>query len=149
MNSASTLLNTWTRILSQTEHNQRLILNPAWQGASQDQVDQEQEVYARQQAAERREIEEQRHKANAAKHAEDDERRRAEVATRDSKPLKRGKGRTPGRATSTSQPATPGHVRMGGQGTRGGSRGVGTGTRRTTTGIGRGIGSGRGRGAGT
>jgi hypothetical protein len=57
VNSASTLLNTWTRILSQTEHNQRLILNHAWQGASQDQADQEQEAYARQQATERRELE--------------------------------------------------------------------------------------------
>ncbi|KAH7021037.1 DASH complex subunit Duo1-domain-containing protein [Microdochium trichocladiopsis] len=36
VDTASALLNTWTRILSQTEHNQRLILNPTWKGASAD-----------------------------------------------------------------------------------------------------------------
>ncbi|KAI7241985.1 hypothetical protein KC330_g358 [Hortaea werneckii] len=41
--NASTLLATWTRILSQTEHNQRLILNPQWQGATQDVEDIESE----------------------------------------------------------------------------------------------------------
>jgi len=149
VNSASILLNTWTRILSQTEHNQRLILNPAWQGASQDHADQEQEVYARQQAAERRELEEQERRAAAAKRAEDEERRKAEAATRTSNPSQRGKGRPPGRATNTTQATTPGYVPMGGQGTKGGSRGSSTGARRTTSGIGRGIGSGRGRGAGS
>ncbi|KAK0707483.1 DASH complex subunit Duo1-domain-containing protein [Lasiosphaeris hirsuta] len=42
--NASTLLNTWTRILSQTEHNQRLILNPNWKGATDDLADMENET---------------------------------------------------------------------------------------------------------
>jgi len=45
--SASSLLTLWTRILSQTEHTSRLVLNPAWKGASQDQADAESEVVAR------------------------------------------------------------------------------------------------------
>ncbi|RMX76721.1 hypothetical protein D0869_10467 [Hortaea werneckii] len=52
--NASTLLATWTRILSQTEHNQRLILNPQWQGATQDVEDIESEELRRQQESERK-----------------------------------------------------------------------------------------------
>ncbi|KAG9882768.1 hypothetical protein KCV02_g19796, partial [Aureobasidium melanogenum] len=59
VHSASTLLDTWTRILSQTEHNQRLLLNPNWQGATQDLQDIENESFVRQQQAERRAAEEQ------------------------------------------------------------------------------------------
>ena len=36
--ASSTLLDTWTRILSQTEHNARLISDPSWEGASEDLV---------------------------------------------------------------------------------------------------------------
>jgi hypothetical protein len=32
--NASTLLNTWTRMLSRIEHNQRVILDPNWNGAA-------------------------------------------------------------------------------------------------------------------
>ncbi|KAI6865737.1 hypothetical protein KC318_g13484 [Hortaea werneckii] len=60
--NASTLLATWTRILSQTEHNQRLILNPQWQGATQDVEDIESEELRRQQESERKVMEEQRRK---------------------------------------------------------------------------------------
>ncbi|PBP25447.1 hypothetical protein BUE80_DR003861 [Diplocarpon rosae] len=74
--SASTLLNTWTRILSQTEHNQRLILNPNWQGASQDVADMENEVVMKAQAAERRAAEEEKRKEDARRRAEDEERQR-------------------------------------------------------------------------
>ncbi|GAD99120.1 hypothetical protein PVAR5_7826 [Paecilomyces variotii No. 5] len=77
VNSASTLLNTWTRILSQTEHNQRLILNPNWQGASQDIADMEQEAALKQQEAEKRERELQQRREAAARKAEEEERRRA------------------------------------------------------------------------
>ncbi|KAJ5793567.1 hypothetical protein N7457_000166 [Penicillium paradoxum] len=77
--SASTLLNTWTRILSQTEHNQRLILNPNWQGATQDVIDIENEAIQRQQAAERREQALQQQREAAARKAEEVERRRAQV----------------------------------------------------------------------
>ncbi|KAL9092592.1 MAG: hypothetical protein Q9165_004396 [Trypethelium subeluteriae] len=78
VHNASTLLNTWTRILSQTEHNQRLILNPAWQGAAQDLADVENEAVLRQQATERREMEEQQRRAAAMRKAEEDQRRTEE-----------------------------------------------------------------------
>ncbi|KAL9076416.1 MAG: hypothetical protein Q9157_003677 [Trypethelium eluteriae] len=80
VHNASTLLNTWTRILSQTEHNQRLILNPAWQGAAQDLADVENEAVLRQQVAERRELEEQQRREAAMRKAEEDQRR-SEVQT--------------------------------------------------------------------
>ncbi|KAI9789219.1 MAG: hypothetical protein M1833_002447 [Piccolia ochrophora] len=80
VNSASTLLNTWIRILSQTEHNQRLILNPSWEGASQDLADVENESILQQQAAERRELEEQQRREAAARRAAEEERRRTEPA---------------------------------------------------------------------
>lgn len=138
----------WTRILSQTEHNQRLILNPAWQGASQEVADMEQETYAKQQAAERRLQEEQERRAAAAQRLEDEERRRAETTTKPTKTTQRGRGKPIGRAAGTAQSTTPGYVAVGGQGaTRGGTRGANTGARRTNGGIGRGL-SSRGRGAG-
>jgi len=74
--SASTLLNTWIRILSQTEHNQRLILNPNWQGSVQDVADMENDAVMRAQAAERRAAEEERRKEAAKQRAEDEERAR-------------------------------------------------------------------------
>ncbi|KAF2764952.1 hypothetical protein EJ03DRAFT_255440, partial [Teratosphaeria nubilosa] len=77
VDNASTLLATWTRILSQTEHNQRLILNPRWQGATQDLEDAENEELRRQQEVERRAMEEQRRKEEAQRKAEEEERRRA------------------------------------------------------------------------
>ncbi|RHZ67520.1 uncharacterized protein CDV56_108583 [Aspergillus thermomutatus] len=81
VDSASTLLNTWTRILSQTEHNQRLILNPNWQGAIQDVADMENEELLRQQAAERRERELQQQREAAARKAEEEEKKRALAAS--------------------------------------------------------------------
>ncbi|KAF2863817.1 DASH complex, subunit Duo1, partial [Piedraia hortae CBS 480.64] len=39
VDNAGTLLGAWTRILSQTEHNQRLVLDPQWPGATQDMED--------------------------------------------------------------------------------------------------------------
>ncbi|KNG85128.1 hypothetical protein ANOM_007096 [Aspergillus nomiae NRRL 13137] len=82
VDSASTLLNTWTRILSQTEHNQRLILNPNWQGAVQDVADLENEERLKQQAAERRERELQEQREAAARRAEEEEKRRTQAAAR-------------------------------------------------------------------
>ncbi|RDW86400.1 DASH complex subunit DUO1 [Aspergillus mulundensis] len=144
VNSASTLLNTWTRILSQTEHNQRVILNPNWQGASQDAADLENEELLRQQAAERRERELQQQREAAARKAEEDERKRAQsTTTRGTRIVSRGRvrssglGRTPSvsagtRTTSTTSGTKPSTTT--------------TSTRRPVSGIARGPGVPRGRG---
>ncbi|KAF2828692.1 hypothetical protein CC86DRAFT_392896 [Ophiobolus disseminans] len=139
--NASTLLQTWTRILSQTEHNQRLILNPQWQGASDDLVAIEEEETNRQQAAERRVAEEQARREAAARKLEE-ERRRAEAPPRAGT---RGRGRgTRGRGTTTPTPPAGGYVAVGGQAGRGLNRSGSTGGR-AGSGIGRGL-RGRGRG---
>jgi hypothetical protein len=133
VNSASSLLETWTRILSQAEHNQRLILNPAWQGASQDMVDIEHEQSRKVQEAHRRQIEEQHRREAAARKAEEDERKRAAVAargTRGGRGHNRVGSRTP--VGSTSNPPKPGTTS-----TRGAPRGGSS--------IGRGSLTGRGR----
>lgn len=136
--SASSLLNTWTRILSQTEHNQRLILDPNWQGATQDLEDVENEAVMRQQAAERRAAEEQARREAAARRAEEDERRKlaAPITTRGARP--RGRGMTTGSRVTGAPSSTgaPGYVGVGGQGGRGrasarGASGIGRGTRGT------------------
>jgi hypothetical protein len=144
--SASTLLNTWTRILSQTEHNQRLILNPNWQGATQDVQDMENEAVLKVQAQERRAAEEERRREEARRKAEDEERQRqAGTSTRGTRGT-RGRGRGMGRGTSGAA-ASSGYVGFGGQGTASGVvRGVSQTTGRPGSGIGRGIGGTRGRG---
>lgn len=136
VNNASTLLATWTRILSQTEHNQRLILNPSWQGASQDLEDLENADLRRQQEAERRAMEEQRRREEALRKAEEEERKKAAaVATGRGGVGRRGSVR----GTSAS---TRGYTGVGGQ--TGRVRGT-TGTRGTA---GRGSSTTRGRGRG-
>ncbi|TPX19605.1 hypothetical protein DIZ76_017397 [Coccidioides immitis] len=104
--SASTLLDTWTRILSQTEHNQRLILNPSWQGATQDIADMENEAVLKQQEAERRESEQQQRKEALARKAAEEERKRAQAAAATSRGLRgtssRGRARVVGRNPSIS-----------------------------------------------
>lgn len=144
VNNASTLLTTWTRILSQTEHNQRLILNPNWQGASQDIADGENEEILRRQEKERRREEEIRREEAREREREEEERRRmTEGATKGSRGRGRGAGRGVGRGVSS------GYVGVGGQGgVRGTARGAATTPRRVATGIGRGLTSGRGRGRG-
>lgn len=145
VSNASTLLATWTRILAQTEHNQRLILNPAWQGASRDLEEMEGEEVRRQQEVERRAEEERRRREEVARKAEEEERRRAAAAAA---PEKRGSTR--GRGTGSRG----GNGVSGVRGTRASSlRGTGRGgvTRGTTGGSG--VGStpstrGRGRGVG-
>ncbi|KAK2074508.1 hypothetical protein P8C59_008710 [Phyllachora maydis] len=74
--NASTLLNTWTRILSQTEHNNRLIQNTNWKGATQDLIDIESEALYKQQEAERRAAEAERRREEAIRKAEEQERQR-------------------------------------------------------------------------
>ncbi|KAF4637849.1 hypothetical protein G7Y89_g231 [Cudoniella acicularis] len=135
--SASTLLNTWIRILSQTEHNQRLILNPNWQGASQDVADMENETVLKAQAAERRAAEEERRREDARRRAEDEERQRqAGTVIRGARGTRgtRGRGRGTGRGLSS------------GYGINTGSSSVGRGSSQTTR---SGIGLGRSSGSNT
>ena len=148
VSSASALLSTWTKILSQTEHNQRLILNPSWQGANQDLADAEQEIYIKQQAAERREYEEQERRAAAAREAEEHERRTAEAATRVLRRPSRGRARGLGRAGGSNPVSNTSYVGVGGQGGVRGTARASSMARRTTSGIGRGVGSVRGRSRG-
>lgn len=148
VSAASTLLNTWTRILSQTEHNQRLILNPSWPGVNQDIADIEEEAVEKQRAAERREVEEEERKRAAARRAEEDERRKAETAAKPAKGPPRGTARA-GPAGTGSVASTPAssYVQMGGPNTSGIKRGTSS-TRRTTSGVGRGSSSRGPRGRG-
>lgn len=145
VNSASILLNTWTRILSQAEHNQRLILNPNWHGASQDIADMENEAARKQQEAERRELELQQRREEAARKAEE-ERKKAEAAASAGRGV-RGTSRrrvrgVPGRTPSTSTSSS----RMGSTATSGTVRGSTTVTRRPASGIPKATGIPRGRG---
>jgi DASH complex subunit Duo1 len=141
--SASTLLNTWTRILSQTEHNQRLILNPNWRGASQDLADIENEAVLKAQAAERRAAEEERRREEARRRAEDEERQRqAGTATRVRGARSRGRGVGRGGGVSST-----GYVAAGGSNASlGVTRDVPQSTVRGGSGTGRGIVGMRGRG---
>jgi len=130
VNSASLLLGTWTRILSQAEHNQRLILNPAWQGASQDLVDSQHEQSRKVQDAQRKQMEEEQRREAAAKKAEEDERRKAAVAGRGSRGS-RGHNRIGSRTpvATASNPSGRGVPRAGSSVGRGSSTGRGRGTR--------------------
>lgn len=139
VSNASTLLKTYTRILSQTEHNQRLILNPQWQGASQDIADGETEEVLRRQEKERREAEEIR-RAEAREREKEEEERRQMTEGKTTKTT-RSRGRALGRGPS--RVGSSGYVGVGGQGGRGVTRGAGTGT---TSGRGTGFGRGTARG---
>lgn len=142
--SASTLLNTWTRILSQTEHNQGLILNSKWQGASNDIADIESEALAKQEAAQRREVELQQRRHAAQRKAEEEERKKsgaAPSAVRAIRGTSRGRVRTGfGRASSAS------HATRGQTGTRGTNNISTTVPRKPGTSMTGGPGSARGRG---
>ncbi|KAM0331675.1 hypothetical protein ACHAQA_003354 [Verticillium albo-atrum] len=130
--NASTLLNTWTRILSQTEHNQCLILNPEWRGATQDMQEIEAEAIQKQQAAERKAAEdERRREAVRRKREEEEEERQRPTIGRT--PSVRGRGTARGRARGTmhtrgsSISGTAGsRIGRGASSTRGGYRGRGT-----------------------
>ena len=147
VDSASTLLNTWSRILAQTEHNQRLILNPNWQGAVQDVADMENEENLRQQAAERRERELQQQREAATRRAEEERRRAPSTTTRGTRGTTRGRvrtgglGRTP--SVSYSGTSTSSTTRHTSSAAKGSST---TSTRRPASGIARGPGVARGRG---
>ena len=143
--SASTLLNTWTRILSQTEHNQRLILNPNWQGATQDAEDVENESVLRQQAVERRAADEDRRReeALARQSVQEDEKKRGSGGQAAGTSGTRGRVRSSGYGRGASGTSNaPGYVGVGGQTERGRS------SSRAGSGIGRGTVGSRGRGRG-
>lgn len=141
VNNASTLLATWTRILSQTEHNQSLILNPNWEGATHDLDEMENDELRRQQEIERRELEAQRRREEAARKAEEEERKRAAAEakmgsvarTRSVRGTRAsslrsgvGAGSSRGRGTAASSSGTRGYGRVGSVGTsRGRGRGLG------------------------
>lgn len=140
VNNASTLLATWTRILGQTEHNQRLILNPQWQGATQDMEELENEELRRQAEAERRVVEEQRRREEAQRKAEEEERKRAAAAAAPARGASRGRSTRGGvSASTTSRFGTAGTATGRGRGTTPAARG---------SGIGRGTSVTRGRGRG-
>ncbi|KAI5304705.1 hypothetical protein KEM56_006081 [Ascosphaera pollenicola] len=142
VDSASTLLNTWTRILAQTEHNQRLILDPNWHGASEDITAAEAEEIQRKQEAERRLREEQERREALARKAEE-ERRKSEAAAA-SKSTRgttlRGRTRIGSRIPSTYSTTTgrraPATTTTASSGTSGASsRGVSSSSTRGTIGL--------------
>lgn len=139
VSNASTLLNTWAHILSQTEHNQRLILNPNWRGASQDLVEIEAEAVHKQQQAERRAAEEERRREAARRKREEEEEERQRQAAVGNSTRGRGvyRGVSRGRVRgTTSTTATRGHsyssstsrIGRGASSIRGGYRGRARGT---------------------
>ncbi|GAO16308.1 hypothetical protein UVI_02016950 [Ustilaginoidea virens] len=71
--NASNLLNTWTRILSQTEHNQRLLLHPGWKGMTEDLAEQEAEALEKKRAAERKAAEEEQRREELRRRREEEE----------------------------------------------------------------------------
>ncbi|KAI4175342.1 MAG: hypothetical protein LQ343_001717 [Gyalolechia ehrenbergii] len=142
VNDASALLNTWTRILSQTEYNQRLILDPSWRGATQDVADIESESIAKEQEKERRELEEAQKREARARKAEEDERRKAEKLAMKTSITGRGRGHEmsrggpSGRTTSYGASVAP-------------AKDSGSRAGRAGSGIGRGPNGYRGRSRGT
>ncbi|PHH59814.1 hypothetical protein CDD81_2553 [Ophiocordyceps australis] len=100
--NASTLLDTWSRILSQTEHNQRLLLHPGWQGATEDLAEQEAEELERQRAAERKAAQEEERREELRRRRQEEEDGRLLGASASSRGA-RGASRTRG---TTSRGAT-------------------------------------------
>ncbi|KAF7549747.1 hypothetical protein G7046_g8243 [Stylonectria norvegica] len=133
VNNASILLNTWTRILSQTEHNQRLILNPQWKGATEDVAEQEAEVLQRQLVAERRAAEEEQRREDLRRRREEEEQRRmlaSSTPVRGSRGARgtRGRGRATARGGTGSSYMSESSVSSlaSGRGTSNIGRGLGT-----------------------
>ncbi|KAF3761470.1 hypothetical protein M406DRAFT_342255 [Cryphonectria parasitica EP155] len=99
VDNASTLLNTWTRILSQTEHSQRLILNKDWNGSTRDLEAVEEDRLEQQLAAQRRAEAEDRRREEARRRAEEQERARLAGTTTTG----RGRGVPGARGTRTTR----------------------------------------------
>ncbi|PON22327.1 hypothetical protein TGAM01_v208810 [Trichoderma gamsii] len=146
VSNASTLLNTWTRILSQTEHNQRLILDPTWKGATDDLAEIEAEALRKQQAEARKAAEEEERKEELRRRREEDEQRRklpASAAARGARGAPSGRGARGARgrtriATGSSRIATRSRYSSSNSASASSSS-------RGTSGIGRGLGTTRSR----
>ncbi|KAI0391938.1 hypothetical protein F5Y17DRAFT_383839 [Xylariaceae sp. FL0594] len=107
VSTASSFLNTWTRILSQTEHNQRLLLDPSWNGASQDLAEMEREAAAKAAAARRKAAEEERRREEIRRQAEEQQRKREAAATSSSSSVAgTGRGRVSARGLRGTTRAT-------------------------------------------
>lgn len=127
------LLNTWTRILSQTEHNQRLVLHPGWKGLTEDLAEQEAEALEKQRAAECKAAEEEQRREELRRRREEQEtaRRLAPSSSRGmrgTRGLRTTRGRTVTRSgTSGSRlPDPPPTSSSRSRGTSGIVRGIGT-----------------------
>ncbi|PHH89402.1 hypothetical protein CDD83_6139 [Cordyceps sp. RAO-2017] len=133
VNNASSLLNTWTRILSQTEHNQRLVLHPGWKGATEDLAEQEAEALERQRAAERKALEEEQRREELRRRREEDEEKRRLGAmapprgTRGSSRVRGGIGRGASARGSTMSGYRSESGRAGSSSSRGGTSRTGRG----------------------
>ena len=143
VSAASTLLKSWSQILNLTEYNQRLILNPQWQGASQDIADGENELVLKRQEKERREAEEIRRAEAREREREEEERRRMTEESAAKGPRGRGRGR--GTVRGTGRPGGRGYVGVGGQGGARGTASKGIPSTGRSSGIGRGPGRSRGK----
>ncbi|RKF71817.1 DASH complex subunit Duo1 [Golovinomyces cichoracearum] len=141
--SASILLDTWVRILSNTEHNQKLIMNPRWKGASIDIANMEKESSLKAQAEFRRAIEEERQKEESRKNEEEEEERQKHAGTsaRSRSTLGSFRGSKLGSTQNSSH--FPGRLSNIQSNTRGAQKGRGG------SGIGRGLGGSRVRLRGT
>ncbi|KHN99118.1 DASH complex, subunit Duo1 [Metarhizium album ARSEF 1941] len=135
--NASTLLDTWTRILSQTEHNQRLILHPGWKGLTQDLAEQEAEALEKQRAAERKAAEEEQRREELRRRREEEEtaRRLAPSTSRGTRGLRRTRSRggiaTRSGTTGSRLPEPPTSSSSRSRGTSGIGRGMRTTRSRT------------------
>lgn len=127
IHSASHLLTTWTRILSQTEHNQRLLLNPSWKGATADLLEIEAEALERQREAERKAAEAERKREEARRKAEEEAERRRLAAASSGLESTRGRPRSRSVGVASSRYGI-GVTRSSATGTRGGRSGSGVGS---------------------
>lgn len=122
---SSALLDTWTRILAATEHNQRLILDSRWHGAGEDAAVIAAEEERREEERRLRREADERRKAERERKAEEDRIRREAGASGinpASATSARGQPGYRGRTGSTNAPPPRGTV-TGVRGTRGGVRG--------------------------
>ncbi|KAL0633843.1 hypothetical protein Q9L58_007214 [Maublancomyces gigas] len=141
--SANTLLDLWIRILSQTEHTQRLLLSGHWQGATQDLHDIDAESTHQAREAERRRQHERERAEEREREAEAAAARR-EAAERKPPPTRGTRGYRGTRRTGSSGSRGGGSRIVppaSGTGSRGGSESRAP----AGTGIGRGVGGMRGR----